>query len=96
MCGSAGCGEQRSVVMALTFNAEAFNVSLSFLLNSVFRDSVVMLELVGRLNREIGTFRHADFFSRKIHVCPEHPLLPLLIPAQMKDAPACKHYCSCP
>lgn len=75
MCGSAGCGEQRSVVMALTFNAEAFNVSrndlLSFFLNSVFRDSVVMLELVGRLNREIGTFRHTDFFPGK-YMCAQN------------------------
>jgi len=71
MCGSAGCGEQRSVVMALTFNAEAFNVSLSFLLNSVFRDSVVMLELVGRLNRETGTFRHTDFFPGK-YMCAQN------------------------
>lgn len=71
MCGSAGCGEQRSDVLALTFNAEAFNVSLSFLLNSVFRDSVVMLELVGRLNRETGTFRHTDFFSGK-YMCAQN------------------------
>lgn len=59
--------------MALTFNAEAFNVSHngspSLFLHSVFGDGMMLLELVGRLSRGIGLSVTQTFFSRKIRVC---------------------------
>lgn len=55
--------------MALTFNAEAFNVSHngspSLFLHNVFGDGMMLLELVGRLSRGIGLSVTQTFFFQE-------------------------------